>query len=198
MALSKIQAESMNLADTYAFSGTVSGTPNSFVKLASTTVSSNTTSVNFDSSVITSTYPNYLVTHRGVQFVADNGVFKVKYSGDNGSNFLPMQGGIAYQSLITSQMGSFATTDSQNFQVLSEAEDTLADNSGYNWIIGTSYSDRKKYANHTCIQQHSNPSYIIQYWGGCRINSNTAINYIQYTCGQQISSGTFTLYGVAE
>jgi hypothetical protein len=26
MALSKIQAESMNLADTYAFSGTVSGT----------------------------------------------------------------------------------------------------------------------------------------------------------------------------
>ena len=188
----------MNLADTYAFSGTVSGTPNSFVKLASTTVSSNTTSVNFDSSVITSTYPNYLVTHRGVQFVGDDGVFKVKYSGDNGSNFLPMQGAIAYQSLITSQLGGFATTDSQNFQILSEAEDTLADNSGYNWIIGTSYSDRKKYANHTCIQQHSNPSYIIQYWGGCRINSNTAINYIQYTCGQQISSGTFTLYGVAE
>ena len=29
MALSKIQAESMNLADTYAFSGTVSGTPTS-------------------------------------------------------------------------------------------------------------------------------------------------------------------------
>ena len=28
MALSKIQAESMNLADTYAFSGTVSGTDN--------------------------------------------------------------------------------------------------------------------------------------------------------------------------
>ena len=27
MALSKIQAESMNLADTYAFTGTVSGTP---------------------------------------------------------------------------------------------------------------------------------------------------------------------------
>jgi len=198
MPLVKTQAEGINLADTFAFTGTVSGASNSFVKLASTTVSSNTTSVNFDSSVVTSTYSNYLVTHRGVQFVADDGAFRVKYSGDNGSNFLTMQGGIAYQSLINSQMGSFATTHSQAHHVISEAEDTLADNSGYNWIIGASYSDRKKYANHTCIQQHSNTSYIIQYWGGCKINSNTAINYIQYTCGQQISSGTFTLYGVAE
>ena len=36
MALSKIQAESMNLADTYAFSGTVSGTSD-LVKVASST-----------------------------------------------------------------------------------------------------------------------------------------------------------------
>ena len=38
MALSKIQAESMNLADTYAFSGTVSGTSD-LVKVASSTTS---------------------------------------------------------------------------------------------------------------------------------------------------------------
>ena len=33
MALSKIQAESMNLADTFAFTGTVSGTPNGILQV---------------------------------------------------------------------------------------------------------------------------------------------------------------------
>jgi len=43
MPLSKIQAESMNLADTYAFTGTVTGTP-ADVKLISTTTISGTPS----------------------------------------------------------------------------------------------------------------------------------------------------------
>jgi hypothetical protein len=59
MALSKIQAESMNLADTYAFSGTVSGDNNDIVKLSSSTSSSNVTNVTFDT--ITSTYSSYLL-----------------------------------------------------------------------------------------------------------------------------------------
>ena len=33
MALSKIQAESMNLADTFAFTGTVTGTPNGILQV---------------------------------------------------------------------------------------------------------------------------------------------------------------------
>ena len=36
MALSKIQAESINLADTFAFTGTVSGTPNGILQVKST------------------------------------------------------------------------------------------------------------------------------------------------------------------
>jgi hypothetical protein len=62
MALSKIQAESMNLADTYAFTGTVSGAgeTNDIVKLASTTVSSSVASVSFDG-YFSSTYDHYKV-----------------------------------------------------------------------------------------------------------------------------------------
>ena len=62
MALSKIQAESMNLADTFAFSGTVSGAgdPSYFVKLAHTNVSDNTASIIYDN-VISSTYDNYVL-----------------------------------------------------------------------------------------------------------------------------------------
>ena len=73
MALSKIQAESMNLADTYAFSGTVSGTvsgtnafaartsPNSWASVSAGTIvefSDDSTGDNFDtdSRFNTSTY----------------------------------------------------------------------------------------------------------------------------------------------
>jgi hypothetical protein len=60
MALSKIQSESMNLADTYAFTGTVTGTPSDIVKLASTTVSSSVASVSFDG-YFSSTYDHYKI-----------------------------------------------------------------------------------------------------------------------------------------
>ena len=46
MALSKIQAESMNLADTYAFTGTVTGVPSGLNKITSYTIPSSTSEFN--------------------------------------------------------------------------------------------------------------------------------------------------------
>jgi len=61
MALSKIQAESMNLADTYAFSGTVSGTPNGMNLLLNSTISSAVAQFDISSTYINSTYDDYQV-----------------------------------------------------------------------------------------------------------------------------------------
>lgn len=61
MALSKIQAESMNLADTFAFTGTVSGASN-FVHLTTTTVTTAVASVDFDN--ISTDYDDFLLTFR--------------------------------------------------------------------------------------------------------------------------------------
>ena len=58
MALSKIQAESMNLADTYAFTGTVSGAGGMDLIL-SATISSPVSSYDISSTYINSTYDNY-------------------------------------------------------------------------------------------------------------------------------------------
>jgi len=63
MALSKIQAESMNLADTYAFTGTVTGTPSTLVKTGSLVSTSVAGSYSLDS-VFSSTYKNYFVTFK--------------------------------------------------------------------------------------------------------------------------------------
>jgi len=59
MAISKIQSESMNLADTFAFTGTVTGADNGLVKLARQDITSATSAVTFDN--ISSTYDSYRV-----------------------------------------------------------------------------------------------------------------------------------------
>ena len=62
MALSKIQAESMNLADTYAFSGTVSGTPSGSMNLLlNSTISSAVAQFDISSTYMNSTYDDYQV-----------------------------------------------------------------------------------------------------------------------------------------
>ena len=80
MALSKIQAESMNLADTYAFTGTVSGASD-YVKITETVLSNDATYVSFTSSgspnIFSSDYKklhfyfsNWNVTKTTTSFVA--------------------------------------------------------------------------------------------------------------------------------
>lgn len=70
MALSKIQAESMNLADNFAFTGTVTGGGN-LVKLLDATISSPVSSYDIDSTYINSTYDSYEIEYV-LRCVADN------------------------------------------------------------------------------------------------------------------------------
>ncbi len=62
MALSKIQAESMNLADTYAFSGTVSGAGGKDL-LLSDTISSAVAQYDISSTYINGTYDEYILDY---------------------------------------------------------------------------------------------------------------------------------------
>jgi uncharacterized membrane protein len=61
MPLSKIQAESMNLADTYAFTGTVSGASNETHVLLSSVTSSASTTNHDITGVFSSTYSTYFI-----------------------------------------------------------------------------------------------------------------------------------------
>ena len=72
MALSKIQAESMNLADTYAFTGTISGTSD-LVLIDTQTVSSSVASVTHQDK-ITSTYTLYKCVFNGVKKDTSSGL----------------------------------------------------------------------------------------------------------------------------
>ncbi len=71
MAITKIQAESMNLADTYAFTGTVTGTPQTMVKTGSLVSTSDAGSYSLDS-CFSATYLNYFVTFKFAIATDDN------------------------------------------------------------------------------------------------------------------------------
>ncbi len=71
MAITKIQSESMNLADTYAFTGTVTGTPSTLVKTGSLVSTSDAGSYSLDS-CFSATYLNYFVTFKFAIATDDN------------------------------------------------------------------------------------------------------------------------------
>lgn len=80
MALSKIQSESLNLADDFAFTGTVTGaggTPG-LVHRSTQTLASDASEVAFNSLIDTSTYTNYKIYAQGLNDT-DNTVLRAVF-----------------------------------------------------------------------------------------------------------------------
>lgn len=116
MALSKIQAESMNLADTFNFTGTVSGA-GGFVHLVTTTISSSVSSVDFNSTYINSDYKTYKIIYRGVTLSSnDNIALRIGSSGTLLTTSNHQKGGMADSFSSTAFAGiSGASDDKFNF-----------------------------------------------------------------------------------
>jgi hypothetical protein len=108
MALTKVQAEGVNLADTFAFTGTVSGTGGMDLIL-SATISSAVANYDISSTYINSTYDTYKLIATLVpatdSVTLQSQVF-VDGSRDNGTNYGSEVG--------TFDGGSLDTSDSQN------------------------------------------------------------------------------------
>ena len=88
-SLSKIKANSLNLAGTFGFSGTVTGladeTP--LVLLSTFTSDGSDSNATFNSSVITSTYKEYLFVFNNIHPGTDSATLAFNGSIDNGSNY---------------------------------------------------------------------------------------------------------------
>ena len=118
MSISKIQAESINLADTFAFTGTVTGTPSTLVKTGSLTSTTNAGEYNIDS-VFSATYMNYFVT------------FKTAMASDNNQTLLRFRTGGANNTSSSYQSGTRIIDQSGSL-------DTESNSNGSSAKIGTS------------------------------------------------------------
>jgi hypothetical protein len=194
MALSTIKPASIDLSDNFAFTGTVTGTD--LVKL-STVDASDSATVNFDNSIITSSFVNYVLKYSRVVPETDQTTLNLMLSTDNGSNFLGnTKKGQDYNNLSSSASGPEQASGSNNGTIVLGYQDDGADGCAGTILINGLTSTGYKYADFRHIFRHGGGSdfYIIS--GGAVFEYNAAFNYMRLASSSgAIESGKFTLYG---
>ena len=196
MALSKIQAESMNLADTYAFSGTVTGS--GIDHILTTDVSAGDASVIFNSTYITTAYRSYEVRITGYEPVTDATQLRCYPSIDNGSNFVAtIQSGRLYRQVDNgSQNGMEARSVDSYFEVGGNiGNDDNQTASAIVQLTGITSAVHRKWIFSKLVGKHNANAYM---WNaGVNIPTNSAINYLKFQSSSgNITAGRFSLYGV--
>ena len=167
------------------------------VKLATTTVSSNVANVNFDSSLITSTYSGYKILFLGLDKNGDNFDPCMEFSTDNGSSFISLKSGHRYQQLNGTGHG-----DSYDYDVFRMASDGEGDAAGAMGGMAdivvpknNDYNDVHCFSWFTTRNQNGDH---YGYWasGVSTSNLSARVNYfrIKDHAGGNIQGGTIVLY----
>ena len=117
MALTKVQADGINLADTFAFTGTVSGADNGLVKLARQDITSATSAITFDN--ITSTHDSYRIIANVTTDSGNDCKFRMRFrvsSSDITSGVALYQGELANRAASSTPLG-YNLSNGNDFQV---------------------------------------------------------------------------------
>ena len=206
MSLSKVQAESIDLTATYAFSGTVTDTVTRNLVLLQTLTASSSATLSFTSG-IDNTYQSYVFKFINIHRETDSTNFSFQASIDNGSN---------YNTTVTNTLFRALQNEAGNTTALSystgadQAQGTafirLDEDDGGNdndqSLSGTleiynpsSTTFVKHYQGH--VQYSQKDDYSIQSFTAGYFNTTSAINAVQFKMGSgDIDSGTIKMYGV--
>jgi hypothetical protein len=196
MALTKIQAESVNLAGTYAFTGTVSGAT-TLVKIHEENVTSSVTHVAFTSTHITDTYHTYIIYMDGVLNASDNAGLRTLVSSDNGSNFATCRGNSDH--LLSGVSSHGASGVEAHHELSAHIEDASDGDLNGSCIYYNLRSATHHKSSHSEVAvKHSDPSYHVKYDGYGVHLTDSKINYIKIYGASNLTSGRFKLYGIKD
>ena len=198
MALTKVQAEGINLADTLAFTGTITGTQG-LVLLQTVTVSDDATVTVGSSSLFTSTYKVYQIHGINIHPASDGVVFRCRLS--TGSSV--RSANYEYSRRQTIHSNSSITNRGSN----SDAQVNLAESLGNGnnechnilmTIYNPSESTFTKNINFMSAGRDLSPNTAMNTGAFSYEGDEFAIDGVQffYASGN-VSTGTFKLYGVA-
>jgi len=171
--------------------------------LLSSTTASNDASINFDNTLITTTYDTYKVIYKNVRPSTDNIGFYFKPSVDNGSNFLEMhrnmQGNISsHASNTTLTRHNTSGSGSQNLNIGYNHGNANEENASSEITFYNLQSDnRNKHFTFLGCFEDQGTSNTVMTQGGFAIHTTSKVNYLRFlfTSGN-IASGQFILYGV--
>jgi len=204
MGLSKIQAESMNLADTYAFTGAVSGASD-FVKVGTSGTISGVGNVQFDNTVLTSDYSIYVFEISNLRGASENSFF-IRVSKDNLANTgnltqISFSERVAHNGSGTSDNTNTTTGyyDTTGGTALSNAVGNATGEglSGritlYNHISGTSSNPRLLWD----MALDRDDGYLARHSGVTTYKDQSVINGVQFNMNSgNINTGIINVYGV--
>lgn len=195
MAIDKIQAESINLADTFAFTGTVTGTPQDLVRLTTTNYSSAVSEFDFVDS-FSDTYDNYMFTGRGVLKASSSAIrlqFMNSSSAITGGNY-DWSYGKGSRSRSDSDYFTRAS-DSTYIQFSEESHDNTT--SWIGWFDTTFKANTSKIVVfHGVMTNWSGNGALNFTFSGMYHGTSTVTGFKIFTGGGNFSSGSFSLYGV--
>ena len=205
MALTKVQAEGINLSDTFAFTGTVSGTPETRV-LIKTITPSNAASVEFiDGSsgvVFDTTYKRYEFTIDTAITATNQTYMDMKLTSDGGSSY---HGDSSYNlaSWRWYSNGSSTSTQIQYFNDFAGNADqqisSSAASGGLHAFVTVSnigVASRTTFKS-TYYAFGANSYYIQTETVGAREDSSITVDGVKFNFRSgNITSGTFKLFGV--
>lgn len=187
----------LDLTANYAFTGTITGTPQDMVLLSTVDASSGTSAVIFNSSVVTTAYKHfYIVGHR--IYGSSNSVnFEFSLSDDNGSTFTnDCKRGQVYRNLYSgSSFGHEQSTTNNGKAVIGGSiADSTAGGSLNLWVNGSAYSTWK-YINYLFGFRHSGgEAYATN--GTFEQQNSSPYNYFKFTLSSGNIYGYYFLYGI--
>ena len=196
MAIDKIQSESINLADNFAFTGTVSGA-GGLVKLNTTTVSSAVSSVDFPT--LGTDYKFFKLVFTDLHASA-NDLLWLRFTNDNGSSYLA-----ASQYDFCSQNGK----NGNNTQYASNGTNrvifgywNMSTSSGHSSHGEINFSNPANSSNYASVEwsiKYTDTSNIpVHTYGVGHYRQGTAMTGFQILpASGNIEAGIFTVYGIS-
>ena len=213
-SLSKIKANSLNLAGTFGFTGTVSGladeTP--LVLINTFTSDGSDSDATFTSSHITSTYKEFLFVFNHIHPETDGAHLTFNASVDNGSNYNVTKTSATFWSeQVESDGGQIQYRTGQDLaqstdeQIIMNNLGNGSDESGAGIMRLYNPSSTTFVKHFVCRHQYyhfgnvggSNPGYAIDNYTAGYLNTTSAVNNIRFKMSSgEIQGGTIDLFGV--
>tara|TARA_Y100001963_G_scaffold144594_1_gene216910 strand:- start:264 stop:1145 length:882 start_codon:yes stop_codon:yes gene_type:complete len=192
------QALKMNTAANAPEWGTDTG---GLVLLSRQSITSNVTSVDFNNTIITSAYDNYLFIFQGIDNAIGNDDMGFLTSSDNGSSFSTVSGAAWYMKINGSGTGQV-----DNYAYHIAALDSHADANGTNgWAIlnnvnSTGVGDYKTFTGMGQVQNHGTAADNYSYFSSAVVKDPSVLNFVKFynASGNNLTDGIVTCYGYAQ
>ena len=189
----------LDLTANYAFTGTVTGA--SQFTLLSTQTADDDSTINFNNSLITSTYDHYMFVFNNLRFTVDGADIYINTSVDNGGSF-PASHSYYSNLFYDGTYRIYQQTSQSSVRIFASVDGTNSSNNGLNsgvlHLFNGNGSNTHKGGFCTMVQSDQSGNVSSNFDTKFSLNNTGTINYVRFSTNTgTYVDGTIKLYGVS-